>query len=187
MGPTKEAKRKGYTINLFVDAKTGKYIEEFATSNFVMLTKPDEEGKRSYITPKSNSILPSITNRSLSELAALHFGWKVVRRRVRWDELVDGEFDEIAACGTAVVITPVGEIDRQVPVSPSNITQEEEQVLEDISTMWTSNRVEPELKMEKVVCNSEFEGFKALYTTYRQIQYGQLPDKFEWMYPPQGI
>ena len=70
-------------------------MEEFATSNFAALTKPDESGMRTYVTPLSNSILKSVTNQSLSELAANHFKWRVERRKVEWDEVCNGDFDEI--------------------------------------------------------------------------------------------
>ncbi|TPX39207.1 branched-chain-amino-acid transaminase [Synchytrium endobioticum] len=114
MGPTNDAKKRGYTVLLFLDAAEHRFVEEFATSNFAALTSPDSEGKRTYVTPKSQSILPSVTNRSLMELAHKHFGWNVERRVVEWDEVKRGCFDEVAACGTAVVITPVGEIHREV-------------------------------------------------------------------------
>jgi branched-chain amino acid aminotransferase len=185
LGPTIEAKKKGYQINLFLDAKTETYIEEFATSNFAALSKPDAEGKRTYFTPKSKSILPSITNRSLCELAALHFGWKVCKRRIEWSEVSAETFDEVAACGTAVVITPVGQIDREVL---DDDVLEKDVPLEDIYTMWEIDHSKPKLKIECVkVPNCDFSGFKQLSVAYRQIQYGQIPDPYGWMYPAQGI
>ncbi len=100
--PTRLAKNKGCDVALFLDAKTHNYIEEFGTSNFIAITK---EGH--YVTPRSESILPSITNMSLIALAEQQ-GISVERRPVHRRELKD--FIEVGACGTAVVITPIGKI-----------------------------------------------------------------------------
>ena len=105
LSPTKLAKAKGCSVALFLDAATHNYIEEFGTSNFIAIT---QDG--TYITPESPSILPSITNISLIELAE-RSGIKVERRPVHKDELA--EFIEVGACGTAVVITPIGHIIHQ--------------------------------------------------------------------------
>ena len=185
LGPTSEAKKKGYQINLFLDAKSDTYIEEFATSNFAALSKPDSHGKRTYFTPKSNSILPSITNRSLCELAALYFGWSVCKRKISWVEVSSGEFDEVAACGTAVIITPIGQIDREIL---DEVSSEMDKPMEDIKTMWDIEQRKPKLKIESVKFPSgDYSGFKQLYITYRQIQYGQIADLYGWMYPVEGI
>jgi branched-chain amino acid aminotransferase len=100
--PTKIAKKKGCPVALFLDSQHHEYIDEFGTSNFFAIT---EDGK--YVTPKSRSVLPSITNKSLMELAE-DLGITVERRQVSKSELPD--FIEVGACGTAVVITPVGRI-----------------------------------------------------------------------------
>ena len=97
-----EAKAKGYPVELYLDAKTHTYIEEFSTSNFLGITK---DGK--YVTPDSKSVLPSITNNSLMQVAR-DLGITVERRPVLRSELKD--LAEVAACGTAVVITPVSRI-----------------------------------------------------------------------------
>ena len=97
-----EAKAKGYPVELYLDAKTHTYIEEFSTSNFLGITK---DGK--YVTPDSKSVLPSITNNSLMQVAR-DLGITVERRPVMRAELKD--LAEVAACGTAVVITPVSRI-----------------------------------------------------------------------------
>ena len=99
--PQKIAKEKGFPINLYLDAKEHKYIDEFGTSNFIAL-----KGNM-YITPKSDSILPSITNKSLMTLAE-DMGMTVERRPIEVNEI--SNFDAVGACGTAVVITPVSEI-----------------------------------------------------------------------------
>lgn len=114
MLPTSYAKIKGgYTVLLFLDAQTRTYIEEFSTSNFVGLVHDETTNTTTYVTPCSKSILNSVTNRSLAELASAKFGWKVEKRTVLYDELRNGGFDEIAAVGTAVVIAPVNEVHRQ--------------------------------------------------------------------------
>ena len=100
--PAKYAKDRGYPINLFLDSKSHQYIDEFGTSNFIGIK---EDG--TYVTPESPSILPSITNKSLEQLAK-DKGMKVERRPIHVDELPD--FNEVGACGTAVIITPIKKI-----------------------------------------------------------------------------
>jgi branched-chain amino acid aminotransferase len=95
------AQSEGFATVLFLDSKEKKYIDEAGPANFFAI-KGNE-----YITPKSSSILRSITNMSLRELAA-DMGLTVVERSVAADEL--GGFEEVGACGTAAVITPIGEI-----------------------------------------------------------------------------
>jgi branched-chain amino acid aminotransferase len=102
--PNMEAKKAGFPIGLYLDAKTNSMIEEFSTSNFLAI---DNDGN--YVTPKSDAILASITNKSLMELAVAG-GKKVQQRPVPIQELMDGHFTEAAACGTAVVVTPVKEV-----------------------------------------------------------------------------
>jgi len=97
----KYGKDNGYTVVLYLDAKEKKYIDEFGTSNFIGIKNG------SYVTPESPSILPSITNDSLAELAK-DMGLKVERRQVSVEELA--EFDEVGAVGTATVITPISSI-----------------------------------------------------------------------------
>ncbi|MBQ7207957.1 MAG: branched-chain amino acid aminotransferase [Lentisphaeria bacterium] len=99
---SKKAKEQGCPVALFLDPASHTYIDEFGTSNFLAITK---DGR--YVTSQSDSILPSITNKSLMEIAS-DFGIPVERRKVRVEELAD--FAEVAACGTAVVITPVSKI-----------------------------------------------------------------------------
>ena len=105
--PNAEAKQAGYPIGLYLDAGSQTYVEEFSTSNFVGICA--ESG--TYVTPKSDAILPSITNDSLLRLAE-KAGRKTERRPVAFDEIASGKFSEVAACGTAVVLTPVGSISR---------------------------------------------------------------------------
>jgi branched-chain amino acid aminotransferase len=167
---------------LFLDPKKNEFVEEFATSNFVALTKPDEQGKRTFVTPKSKSILLSNTNRTLAELAVHHFGWNVERRKIRWSEVMEHKFDEIAACGTAVVITPVDEIHREFPKTEPIST-----VSRDISTLWEDDDEQVDLGVEVYRNDSQFEGFRQLLAMYRGIQNGEISDKYQWMYPSEGI
>ncbi len=94
----------GFPVELYLDAKTHTNVEEFATSNFLGF-KPDG----TFVTVRSESVLPSVTNLSLQELAR-DLGHPVEVRTVPYSELAD--FAEIGACGTAVVVTPVCEIHR---------------------------------------------------------------------------
>ncbi|HOT44313.1 MAG TPA: branched-chain amino acid aminotransferase [Spirochaetota bacterium] len=88
----------GYPVVLYLDSKEHRYIDEFSTSNFIGIKD------NTYVTPKSGSILPSITNDSLS-IIAQDMGMIVERRPVEASELES--FDEVGAVGTAAVITPV--------------------------------------------------------------------------------
>jgi len=91
----------GYGAPMYLDAIHKEYIDEIGAANFFAI-KGD-----TYITPQSDSILPSITNKSLVELAK-KIGLKVERRPVHIDELET--FDEVGACGTAAIISPIGHI-----------------------------------------------------------------------------
>ena len=91
-----------YACEFYLDAKEKKYIDEAGAANFFGV-KND-----TYITPQSSSILPSITNKSLMQIAE-DIGMKVERRPIAIDELT--EFDEAGACGTAAVISPISRID----------------------------------------------------------------------------
>ena len=99
-----DAHNEGYAENMYLDAATRTHVEETGGANFIFITK---DGK--LVTPKSDSILPSITRRSLMYVAEHYLGMTVEHRPVRKDELKD--FAEIGLCGTAAVISPVGQID----------------------------------------------------------------------------
>jgi branched-chain amino acid aminotransferase len=103
MLPNMRSKEKGFPIGLYLDAATQTTIEEFSTSNFVGI---DSENKK-YVTPKSSSVLPSITNKSLMTIAEEE-GLTVEEREIPIEEMES--FDEVLACGTAVVVTPVGSV-----------------------------------------------------------------------------
>lgn len=142
--PNHLAKSQGFPINLYLDAREHKYIDEFGTSNFIAITQDD-----TYVTPDSSSALPSITNKTLMTLAA-ESGMKVERRPVAFSEVAG--FKEVAACGTAVVITPVNCI-----------------VHGDGETIEVGPR------------DGVGPIFQKLYQQVRGIQTGELPDQHGWL------
>ena len=97
------AHQEGFSENMYLDAATRTKVEETGGANFLFITR---DGK--VVTPKSNSILPSITRRSLMVVAEKYLGLEVEHREVYFDELKD--FAECGLCGTAAVISPVGKI-----------------------------------------------------------------------------
>lgn len=137
------AHQKGYSSVLYLDAKEKKYIDECGAANFFMIKG------NTYATPKSGSVLPSITNMSLCTLAE-EMGMTVERRRIPVEELAD--FEEVGACGTAAVITPIGRID-------------------DADT--GVNYVFSQDGQPGPVCLK-------LYHALRAIQYGEAPDNNGW-------
>ena len=98
-----DAHNQGYDENMYLDAATRTKVEETGGANFLFVTKDN-----TVVTPKSNSILPSITRRSLLYVAEHYLGLKVEEREVYLDEVKD--FAECGLCGTAAVISPVGKI-----------------------------------------------------------------------------
>ena len=97
------AHEEGYAENMYLDAATRTKVEETGGANFIFVTK---DGK--VVTPKSNSILPSITRRSILYVAEHYLGLETEEREVYLDEVKD--FAECGLCGTAAVISPVGKI-----------------------------------------------------------------------------
>lgn len=138
------AHSEGYSSVLYIDAKEKKYLDECGPANFFAIKG------NTYITPKSLSILPSITNKSLMILAK-DMGMTVERRAVTVEELAD--FDEVGACGTAAVISPIGEI------------------------------YDRDNKKVYYYCKDGNAGpiSTKLYNRLRAIQYGEEPDKFGWV------
>lgn len=98
-----DAHRQGFDENMYLDAATRTKVEETGGANFLFVTK---DGK--VVTPKSDTILPSITRRSLMHVAKEYLGYEVEEREVYLDEVKD--FAECGLCGTAAVISPVGKI-----------------------------------------------------------------------------
>lgn len=99
-----DAHKEGYAENIYLDPETHTYIEETGGANILFVTK---DGKK-LVTPKSDSILPSITRRSLVEVAKKYLNMEVEERRIAKTELKD--FAECGLCGTAAVISPIGKI-----------------------------------------------------------------------------
>lgn len=147
--PYKTAHDQGYTELLYVDSATRSHIDEFGSSNFFGI-----KGNK-YITPLSDSVLPSITNKTLREVAE-DFGMEVEIRPVPVTELA--EFEEAAACGTAVVITPMSHID----IKP---------VLEE-DAIARSYRFTPDGEVGPV-CTK-------LYRRITGIQFGEIEDTHGW-------
>jgi branched-chain amino acid aminotransferase len=138
------AHKQGYSTTLYLDAKDKKYVDEAGPANFFGIKK------NTYITPDSKSILPSITNMSLMDLAR-KMGMSVEKRPIPVEEL--GSFEEVGACGTAAVITPIRKI------------------------------VDPELKISYEYCKDGNPGPKTteLYNRLTAIQNGDEVDLFNWI------
>lgn len=98
-----DAHQKGFDENMYLDPATRTKVEETGGANFLFVTKDNK-----VVTPKSDSILPSITRRSLITVARDYLGLEVEEREVLFDEVKD--FAECGLCGTAAVISPVGKI-----------------------------------------------------------------------------
>lgn len=136
------AAEDGFPVCLYLDPREHRYVDEFGTSNFVAVTADG-----AYVTPDSPSVLPSITNMTLMTLAEAR-GMRVERRPVAFEEI--GSFTEVAACGTAVVITPVNRIvcgDTEIRVGPAE---------------------------------GAGPVFSALYRSVRGIQQGEIADEWGW-------
>ena len=98
-----DAHKQGFDENMYLDAGTRTYVEETGGANFIFVTKDG-----TVVTPKSDSILPSITRRSILYVAEHYLGLKTEERKVPFSEVKD--FAECGLCGTAAVISPVGKI-----------------------------------------------------------------------------
>ena len=98
-----DAHNCGYDENVYVDSATRTFIEETGGANIIFVTK---DGK--LVTPKSDTILPSITRRSLMQVAEQYLGMEVEQREIKLSEI--DQFAECGLCGTAAVISPVGKI-----------------------------------------------------------------------------
>lgn len=139
----RKAHDEGFASVLFLDAREKKFIDECGPANFFGIKD------NTYITPKSESILPSITNMSLIELA-ISEGLKAERRPIADTEL--STFEEVGACGTAAVISPIKKI----------VDEESGKVYE--------------------YCKDGKPGpisYK-LFSKLQAIQYGEIPDKYNW-------
>lgn len=103
MLPVTQARAEGFNEVVYLDAREHKYFEELGAANIFFILDDN-----SFVTPKSDAILPSITRRSVVEIAEKDFNMKVEERRISIDEI--GKAVEVGACGTAAVITPIGSL-----------------------------------------------------------------------------
>ncbi len=140
-----KAHKNGYAAALYLDAKEKKYIDECGPANFFGIKN------NTYVTPKSSSILASITNKSLMVLAE-DMGMKVERRQIPVEELAT--FEECGACGTAAVISPIGKI-VDVQTDGKEFVYSKDGKAGPISTK--------------------------LYERLLGTQYGDIEDKFNWV------
>jgi branched-chain amino acid aminotransferase len=159
--PNKRGKKLGYPVGLYLDAATQTYIEEFSTSNFVGINSH----ANTYVTPKSGSVLPSITNKSLMQIAE-SAGMTVETRNVPLLELET--FDEVLGVGTAVVVTPVGSVSR-------------------LSTMKNDSNGDDAITTIEKVYEFGVPGeigtiTRRLYDRLRAIQNGEVEDLYNWNY-----
>ncbi len=138
----KKAHEEGFANVLYLDSREKKYIDECGPANFFAIKD------NCYITPKSESILPSITNMSLLTLAS-SMGLKTERRQVEYTELET--FDEVGACGTAAVISPI------------------KKIVDDLNGKEYCYGDEPGPVSTK------------LYKKLQAIQTGDEPDEFNWI------
>jgi branched-chain amino acid aminotransferase len=98
-----DAHIQGYSENMYLDSATRTKVEETGGANIIFVTKDNK-----VVTPKSDTILPSITRRSLMYVAEKYLGLEAVEREISVEEL--SEFKECALCGTAAVLSPVGKV-----------------------------------------------------------------------------
>lgn len=143
------AHQQGYSAVLHLDPAEHRFIDEFNSSNFFGIKG------NTYVTPKSDSILPSITNKSLITVAE-HLGMTVERRQVPVEEMET--FEEVGECGTAVVITPVSYIDDKAALEDKDITKR--------YSFYSDTECGPKSLR--------------LYRMITGIQYGEIEDPFGW-------
>ena len=103
--PYEQAHKNGFSENIYLDSATHTYVEETGGANVLLV---DKNG--ALVVPKSPTILPSITRRSLMVVAKDYLGMEVIERPVKFEEITNGDFVECGLCGTAAVISPVGHI-----------------------------------------------------------------------------
>ncbi|MFO7869529.1 MAG: branched-chain amino acid aminotransferase [Bacteroidales bacterium] len=144
LSTTQRVQKLGYSSALYLDPKEKKYIDECGPANFFGIKN------NTYITPQSESILESITNKSLQTVASEILGLSVEKRKVPLEELAD--FEETAQCGTAAVLTPIYEI--YDPTTNIRYTYGDE-------------------KTTGKICSE-------LYKTLYGIQTGDITDSFGW-------
>ena len=141
--PASHAKDRGFPVCLYLDAKTNSYVEEFSTSNFIGIK---QDG--TLVTPTSASILPSCTKGVLLQQAR-DMGMRVEERPIPWDEV--SSFSEVAACGTAVVVTPIQSITRGETVLSFNGHATLEKLYNAVTSVQTGEAPDPH-GYTRVVC-----------------------------------
>ena len=149
--PYKIAHEQGYTELLYLNSSTREYVDEFGSSNFFGI-----RGNK-YITPLSDSVLPSITNKTLQEVAA-DLGMEVEKRPVPLEELAT--FEEAGGCGTAVVITPLSRIDMKPVLEEPEVSRSFLFGTDGVVGPWST----------------------ALYRRITAIQAGEAEDTHGWCY-----
>ncbi|KDE09309.1 branched-chain amino acid aminotransferase [Microbotryum lychnidis-dioicae p1A1 Lamole] len=157
------AKQAGYAITLHLDSATRTQIDEFSTSNFLAIKKrsSSDDDKVTLVVPTSESILKSVTTKAIIGIAE-SFGWTVDRRIVKFSEVIEGAFEEVAACGTAAALTPI-----------RSITYHDT----------------PETTQKISIGDGVNAGprFLSILSELTGIQSGTIPDKFDWTWPKEGI
>lgn len=166
--PSLHHKQKGYALTLYLDPVERKYIQEFGTSNFVCIIG------NTYVTPESTTVLDSITNQCLQTIAKHFFHMKIEKRRIHFDREVH-LFEEVAAVGTAVVITKVGEFCKNDRIF--HVCKPRHRLHCQEITTPAENHAERGEGAEEVGM------LERLYNVYVQIQKGELPDVFQWLRP----
>ena len=106
--PGMEAHAKGYAENMYLDSQSRTYVEETGGANILFV---DKQGNLVVPQSHTDSILPSITRRSLVVVAKDYCGMNVIERPVKFEEVLNGDFVECGLCGTAAVISPVGHVE----------------------------------------------------------------------------
>ena len=147
--PIMEAHRNGFNENMYLDPATRTKVEETGGANIIFI----KDNGKTLVTPKSDSILPSITRRSICYIAENILGMKVEHREVFFREVAEGEFDEMGLCGTAAVISTVGQINDH------------------------GNIIHIKAGMEEMG-----PATRKLYDTLTGIQMGRLPAPEGWIY-----
>lgn len=163
------AKNEGFGITLHLDSATRTLIDEFSTSNFLAIQYQGEEGKdektTTLVVPKSNSILESITTKSVIDVARERFGWNVEQRGVAFEEVLQRKFGEVAAIGTAAAVTPVRSISYEKDMSkPGEYTKIEIGDGQKAGQGWINMRSE-----------------------LTAIQCGDSADDWGWLWPKEGV
>ena len=144
-----DAHKQGYNENMYLDSATRTKVEETGGANIIFVTKDN-----TVVTPKSSTILPSITRRSLMYVAEHYLGLKAEEREIKYSEIKD--FAECALCGTAAVLSPVGKVvnhgeEVNFPSGmekPGEVTQK----LYDTLTGIQMGRIEPPAGWIKEIC-----------------------------------